>query len=298
MDFKNIGSVTGYTKSLQMKSKWQEKKAKGDFQSQSKKSELERKNDSFKAWYREHSEQLENDKTMSVINEKVASGAELTDAEMKYLQSKNPTLWQRLKRDEAEEQAYEDKLKNCKTKDEVEELKFSKVSSAMSAISAVKSNPNIPEGTKLSVAQSEMRKLERFSRITDDFVESGEYSKLPTEEELRRAEKEFREAQNAQEIQDTQKAQDAGNALREEQPTEEEVSGERDEEAGEKRSGKAVGTAESPRKPSRSRIELARAQYSKNTAEAAAERAEDRSPAERTEQSREREDKDRQKQEE
>ncbi len=198
MDFSKIGSLSGYVKNMKLQTKWKRKKETNDFQSQSKKSELQRKNEMFKASYMEQRENNPDDKTLSAINNKIAAGTDLTPEEMRYLQSKNPIMYQKLKAAEAEEKNYEKELKSCKTKEEVEKLKMNKVSSAMSAISSVKSNPNIPEGTKLAVAQSEMKRLQGLEKIADKFEKSSEYAKLPTEAEKRKAEADIAEAERAE----------------------------------------------------------------------------------------------------
>ena len=194
MDLNIIGSASQYAKNLGMQNKWDQKKKTGDFQSESKKTEMERKNDSFKAWYKEQQEKHENDDTLNKINDKLAAGAELSEAEMKYLKTKNPTLYEKVKNDKLEEKKYEHDLKHCKTKDEAERLKVNKVNGTLSKINSVKNDPNIPEGAKLSIAASEMAKLEKINRISAKFVKSGEYEKLPTEEEVHKVEKETREA--------------------------------------------------------------------------------------------------------
>lgn len=194
MDFSKIGSLSGYVKNMKLKTKWNHKKETGDFQSQSKKSELQRKNEAFKASYLKQREENKSDETLNKINNKIASGAELTSNEMKYLQNKNPILYQKLIANEAEKKNYEKELKKCKTKDEVEKLKMSKVSKSMSAISSVKSNPNIPEATKLAVAQGEMKRLQELEKVAHKFEKSGEYAKLPTDAEKRKAESDLAEA--------------------------------------------------------------------------------------------------------
>lgn len=198
MDFSKIGSLSGYMKNMKLQTKWKHKKETNDFQSQSKKSELQRKNEMFKASYMEQREQNQNDNTLSNINNKIAAGADLTPDEMRYLKSKNPIMYQKLMAAEAEEKNYEKELKKCKTKEEVEKLKMNKVSSAMSAINSVKSNPNIPEGTKLAVAQGEMKRLQNLEKIADKFEKSGDYAKLPTEAEKRKAEADIAEAKRAE----------------------------------------------------------------------------------------------------
>jgi len=198
MDLNKIGSLSAYMKNFQLENKWTQKKKTGDLGSESKKTEMQRKNEQFKAQYYNQREQNPEDETLKSINNKIATGTKLTPDEMKYLQSKNPALYQQLKNEELEEKAFEDKLKNCKTKDEVEKLKFEKTSKAMSSVNSVKSNPNIPEGTKAAIAGAEMRKLQKINNIVAKFVKSGEYSKLPTEAEVHKVEKEIAEAKQNQ----------------------------------------------------------------------------------------------------
>ena len=198
MDIFSIGKVADLTKNTDMKARWNEKKKKGDFQSESKKTELQRKNDSFKAYWYDKQKNEESDKTLESINNKVAAGKDLTPEEMRYLESKNPMLYKKLKQDKEEQKAFEHDLKKCKTKDEVERLKTDTVSKSLTVIGSVKNNPNIPEGTKAAIAASEMQKLKKLEEISAKFVDSGEYAKLPTESEVRMAEKEITEAEQAE----------------------------------------------------------------------------------------------------
>lgn len=206
MDLSKIGSLSNYMNSLKLETKWNQKKKTGDLGSQSKKSELEIKNEQFKAQYYSQRENNPEDETLKTINNKIAAGTKLSPTEMRYLQSKNPALYQKLKSDEQQEKAFEKKLHECKTKDDVDRLKMSSVSKALSTISSAKGS-NIPEGTKLEIAASEMRKLQKIEKIVAKFVKSGEYSKLPTEAEVHKAEKEIAEAKQNQteEILETQK---------------------------------------------------------------------------------------------
>ncbi len=195
MDFSKISSLSGYMKNMKLQTKWNRKKETNDFESQSKKSELQRKNEMFKASYLEQREENKVDEALQTINNKIAAGTDLTPNEMQYLKSKNPIMYQKLMAAEAEKKNYEKELKDCKTKEEVEKLKMSKVSSAMSAINSVKSNPNIPEGTRLSIAQGEMKRLQDLEKIADKFEKSGDYAKLPTDAEKRKAETEIADAE-------------------------------------------------------------------------------------------------------
>ena len=201
MDFSTIGSVTSYMKSMELETKFKKKKAEGDLGSQSrKKTELEIKNEQFKAEYmRRQEENEDDDKMLTDINNKIAVDQELTPEELRYLQNKNPSLYQKVKNIENEKKQYEKDLKNCKTKEEVERLKMNKVSSALSAIKSAESDPNLPESAKLAVAQGELRRMNALNKILAKFVERGEYDKLPAEQEVLEVEKQLKEAEQAEE---------------------------------------------------------------------------------------------------
>ena len=200
MDFSTIGSVSSYMKSMELETKFRKKKAEGDLGPQSRKmTELEIKNEQFKAEYKRLQEEGDEDKTLTTINSKIASDEKLTPEEMRYLKDKNPTLYQKIKNIEDEKKQYEKDLKNCKTKDEVERLKMNKVNSALSTIRSAENDPNLPESAKLAVAQGELRRMNGLNKISFKFVESGEYEKLPTDEEVLEVEKKLKEAETDEE---------------------------------------------------------------------------------------------------
>lgn len=195
MNFLIINSINSYIKGLDMQSRWRQKKDNADFSEDYTLNERQRKNEMFKKSYMEQKKNDDSDKTLASINSKIAVGAKLTPDEMKYLQIKNPTLYQKLKDLEKEKKQYEEDLKKCKTKEDVDKLKMSKISSSLSAISSVKNNPNIPESKKLEIVTQEQRRLNELNKIEAKFIKSGEYAKLPTEAEKSKAEKEIREAE-------------------------------------------------------------------------------------------------------
>lgn len=197
MDFLMINSVNNYVKNMDLQNKWKIKKDTNDF-SKTPLNELQRKNESFKKSYLEKKDDEKDKETLTAIYNKIYSGAKLTPDEMKYLQVKNPEMYKKLKDIENEKKQYERELKECKTKEDVEKLKFSKVSASLSAINSVKNNPNIPESFKLEVAMREQKRLNELDKITAKFVKSGEYAKLPTEAEKSKAEHDVKEAEKAE----------------------------------------------------------------------------------------------------
>lgn len=198
MNFLMINSINSYIKSIDLKSRWKQKKEKSDFSTDYTLNETQRKNEEFKKSYMEQKKNEDKDETLSSIYNKINMGSKLTPDEMKYLQTKNPTMYQKLKNIELEKKKYEDELKRCRTKEDVQKLKFSKISASMSAIKAVKDNPNIPESKKLEVASQEQRRLNELSKIEAKFVKSGEYAKLPSEAEKKKAENDIKKAEENQ----------------------------------------------------------------------------------------------------
>ena len=170
----------------------------------------------FKAEYMHRQDENEDDdKMLTDINNKIAVDQELTPEELRYLQNKNPSLYQKVKNIENEKKQYEKDLKNCKTKEEVERLKMNKVSSALSAIKSAESDPNLPESAKLAVAQGELRRMNALNKILAKFVERGEYDKLPAEQEVLEVEKQLKEAERAEEekvfdVSETENTEKAG----------------------------------------------------------------------------------------
>ncbi len=76
---------------------------------------------------------------------KLKSGKSLSGSELEHLRRTDPASYQKAKQLEAERAAYERQLRQCKTKEDVERLRMSKLSSSMAAVSAIANNPNIPE---------------------------------------------------------------------------------------------------------------------------------------------------------
>lgn len=195
MDFMMINSLRNYTQKLSLENKWKKKKAMNDFTPDPSMNETQRKNEQFKHTYKLQQENMENDEALTSIMNKINSGAELSDAEMRYLKIASPQTYQSVKKAEMEEKQYERELENCKTKEEVEELKTNKINAAISKLNAVKNNPNIPKAVKLAVAQDTQRSMDRIVKSTAEFAESGKLAKLPTEAEKSKAEKEIKEAE-------------------------------------------------------------------------------------------------------
>ena len=181
-----------------MQQKWMLKKSNGNFKADGTKSigewiEKQKKNSSSSFGITRNEDTT--DKMLQDINNKLAVGKKLTLEEREYLRQKNPQLYRQLEQQEAEEKQYKEDLKHCKTKEDVQKLKMSKVAASLSVVNSVKNNPNIPEGAKLGLIAAEQQKMRAIEEATVKFVQSERYAKLPTEAEKAEAERILQEAE-------------------------------------------------------------------------------------------------------
>jgi hypothetical protein len=195
VNFNMIQSLNSYTRNMEMQMKWQKRKDSSDFTADGKmKLDLiSRQAEEIRQAQADGSAKLS-----SQIRSKLANGKKLTIEEMEYLQKNDPQLYQKVKSIEAEQKNYENELKRCKTKEEVQRVRTNHAAASLSTVNNIKNNPNIPEGKKLELIWQEHMKNQALEEVTKEFVESGKYAKLPTEAEKAEAEKELKEAKEAE----------------------------------------------------------------------------------------------------
>ena len=178
---------------MEMQMKWQKKQDTSDFTADgSMKLDLDPT--------RRQAEQIKqsradgSDSLARQIDLKLNSGQKLTAEEMEYLRKNDPQAYQKVKSIETEQKNYEKELKKCKTKEEVERVKMAHTATSLSAVNSIMNNPVIPEEKKFELVMQEHRKNQAMQTTTQEFVESGQYAKLPTEAERQKAEKDLKEA--------------------------------------------------------------------------------------------------------
>lgn len=189
MNFIMAGRINSQIKNMKMEIKWNEKKKNSDIIPQSPEQRY------IEEW---REQQKARDTKLETIYSKLRSGKELNFQEMQYLEQKNPQAYQKAKAVEMEKEGYEKALKRCKTKEDVERLKLNHVSSILSNVKEIMSNPIIPESKKLELVMQEHCRMESIKEATQEFVESGRYHDLPTEAEKNKAEKDISEAGKAE----------------------------------------------------------------------------------------------------
>lgn len=193
MNFLMTQSLNAYTRNMEMQMKWQKKQDTSDFTADgSMKLDLDPT--------RRQAEQIRqsradgSDSLARQIDLKLNSGQKLTAEEMEYLRKNDPQAYQKVKSIETEQKNYEKELKKCKTKEEVERVKMAHMATSLSAVNSIMNNPVIPEEKKFELVMQEHRKNQAMQTTTQEFVESGQYAKLPTEAERQKAEKDLKEA--------------------------------------------------------------------------------------------------------
>jgi hypothetical protein len=207
------GTVTNAVKLQTLSSTWQQKKESGNVLS--KKEQSERENWTQEDWlkhdFQEQAAQNRETSKKTDIDNKILSGSKLTQEEEKYLEKEDPATLQRYRQAKAEKEAYEEKLKHCRTKDEVQRLKTEKMGEYLSSIKSVENDPHIPESAKLANAQEILAKTRNIQEAEMKFIKSPEYSKLPTEAEEAEERSEERETADVQVTEKSEKTADVKN---------------------------------------------------------------------------------------
>lgn len=208
MNFFMIQSLGTYTKNMEMQMKWQQKKTNNDFTADGS----TKLNDPIARQAEEirMAQADESSKISSQIRTKLANGKKLTREEMDYLQKNDPQTYQKAKAIEEEQKSYEEELKRCKTKEDVQRVKMNRTAASLSVVNSVKNNPAIPEGAKLGIIMQELMKNKALEETISAFVKSGRYAQLPTEAEKMEAEKAIEEAKAAESGTDEPKSAESG----------------------------------------------------------------------------------------
>ena len=189
------GTLYEAGKMMVMQNKWEQKKSTGNINKKEQKEltpqerELQR--------YREQLEETKKGNEYSALYSKIQSGQKLSPAEEDKLKAQDMKAYLDYKADQAEQEAFEEKLKHCKTKDEAQRLKTAKMQSNLSKIKNVENDPYISDSEKLRIAREVQGDTIASAKIFDKFTQSEEYDKMPTEGELQQIRKMERDAENA-----------------------------------------------------------------------------------------------------
>ena len=122
---------------------------------------------------------------MSGIDAKIKSGGELTPEEISYLKENDPEKLRDYEEARAERESYKQKLKACKTKEDVARVKMTTLGNFMSQAKSIDSSPYIPKDKKLELMGKLAAKVANCEEAHQAFVRSQAYRDMPSEEEVR-----------------------------------------------------------------------------------------------------------------
>lgn len=177
------GSVQSAVKLQELNTKWQQKKESGNVLSKKAFKELTPEERMRNDFQEQVAKSREASKKSDIYN-KIAAGGTLSPEEEKYLQQYDPEELQKYKQTKVEKKAYEEKLKHCKTKEDVQRLKTETMGRYAATIKEVANNPYIPLSEKLKKAREILSKASNMVEAEQEFVKTTEYKKMPREADL------------------------------------------------------------------------------------------------------------------
>lgn len=173
------GTIHSTGKMLELTQKWEQKKESGNL--------IKKEIDTMSAekqqlqMFKERLEKEREGNEYSAIYAKMQSGQELSPAEEDKLRQHDPKAYMEYKADRMEQETYEKRLRNCKTKEEAEKLHINRINGKLSELKSIINNANIPKDEKLKEAQRILGETTRTAEIFHAFAKSEEFKELPTE---------------------------------------------------------------------------------------------------------------------
>ena len=190
------GTVKNAVQLQVLNNKWQQKRDSGKLTKDERNArENWTKEDYLIQDIKEQAEQNRKAEHDTRIDNKIMAGGTLTPDEEKYLEQNNPEALKKYKEIKAEKKLYEEKLKKCRTKEEVERVKLNTMGEYASALKKVVNDPLIPKSEKLAKAREMLAKTNNVQNVHISFVNSSEYEELPAEGEEAVEHTEERQAQ-------------------------------------------------------------------------------------------------------
>lgn len=188
------GTIKSAVKLDALMGKWEEKKVNKDWR---KDSSLTGEEKMICQFQEDLANMREGNKTEEIAS-KVYSGQRLSTEELEYLQRECPELYKDYMEIRNEREGYERKLKNCKTKEEVDRVKTNQMNQYAATAKKTFNNPNIPLGEKYRIARKLLAKITGVVEVEAEFKATKQYKDLESEHEIRRREHE--QAEKGKEI--------------------------------------------------------------------------------------------------
>ena len=209
------GTIASTVQLQMLNNKWMQKKESGNVLS---KQELNERSTwtSEQFMIADFQDQLEHNREAEKrqkIDNKIMSGGSLSPEEISYLEKNDPAALKKYRETKEEKESYKEKLRQCRTKEEVDRVKLQKLGELESSLSSVVNDATIPKSAKLAKAQEIQAKTNNIETAHLEFVKSAEYQSMPMEEEKKEQESADNEISGeitSDEITDSKKADNAG----------------------------------------------------------------------------------------
>lgn len=200
------GTIASTVQLQMLNNKWMQKKESGNVLS---KQELNERSTwtSEQFMIADFQDQLEHNRETQKrqkINNKIMSGGSLSPEEISYLEKNDPVALKKYRETKEEKESYKEKLRQCKTKEEVDRVKLQKLGELESSLSSVVNDPTIPKSAKLAKAQEILAKTNNIEAAHLEFVKSADYQSMPTDDEKK--EQDAADNDISDEITDSEKA--------------------------------------------------------------------------------------------
>ena len=172
------GTIKNSVSLASLENKWQQKKQ--DISNGSKENltaeerELQR--------FQEQADSIWESRKSTDIDTKLQAGGELTAEEIEYLKKNDPEALKEYEEVQRERASYKKQLKNCKSKEEVEKLKMTKMGHYMAEAEEIMNDPYIPKAKKYQLMKKMLKKTSAVEAEQEKFLQSLKYAKLPDEE--------------------------------------------------------------------------------------------------------------------
>ncbi|MDE5747774.1 MAG: hypothetical protein K2I21_09390 [Acetatifactor sp.] len=177
------GTIKSAVNLAQMDQKWQQKKARPTKQERNRELTVQERQ---LQQYKEDMERMREQSRQTEISNKLKAGYTLTNEEITYLRRNNPEALKEYEEVKRERAAYEKQLKNCKSKEETEKLKLTKMGSFLAETKAISNDPYIPKSKKIELLEKLQKKAAGVQAVHQDFTETLRYQQLPESEDERR----------------------------------------------------------------------------------------------------------------
>lgn len=201
-----LGTIASTVQLQMLNNKWMQKKESGNVLS---KQELNERSTwtSEQFMIADFQDQLEHNRETQKrqkIDNKIMSGGSLSPEEISYLEKNDPVALKKYRETKEEKESYKEKLRQCKTKEEVDRVKLQKLGELESSLSSVVNDPTIPKSAKLAKAQEILAKTNNIEAAHLEFVKSADYQSMPTDDEKK--EQDAADNDISDEITDSEKA--------------------------------------------------------------------------------------------